>query len=86
MPEALKFRVGPHPGCSSKWLTYRVGPQLGRTLYVLDVPNNRKGLHATEPSKYLNGLPNRENWPKRPSDLQLQEAYKKKNKKNPTNF
>ena len=51
VPEALKFRVGPHPGCSSKWLTYRVGPQPGRTLYVLDVPNNRKGLHATEPSK-----------------------------------
>ena len=71
MLEALKFRVGSHPGCSSKWLTYRVGPQPGRTLYVLDVPNNRKGLQATEPSKYLNGLPKRENWPKRPSDHQL---------------
>ena len=59
MPEALKFRVGPQPG---------------RTLYVLDVLNNRKGLQAMEPSKYLNGFPNRENWPKRPSDHQVQEA------------
>ena len=36
-------------------LNYRVGPQPGGALYVLDVPNIRDRLQAMEPSKCLNG-------------------------------
>ena len=32
---------------------YRVGPQPGGLLYVPDVPNNREGPQAREPSKCL---------------------------------
>ena len=39
MPDALNYRVGAQP----------VGP-----LYVADVPNNREGPQAKEPSKCLN--------------------------------
>ena len=39
---------------------YRVGPLLGGPLYVPDVPNNRQGPQAREPSKCLNGLSYRE--------------------------
>ena len=35
-------------------LTYRVGPQSGGAFYVPDVPNNREGPQAREPSKCLN--------------------------------
>ena len=34
---------------------YRVGPQLGGTLSVSVVLNNREGPQAREPSKCLNG-------------------------------
>ena len=36
-------------------LNYRVGPQSGGPLYVPEVPNNREGPQAREPSKCLNG-------------------------------
>ena len=35
-------------------LNYRVEPQPGEPLYVLDVPNNREGPQAEEPSRCLN--------------------------------
>ena len=56
---------------------YRVGPQTGGPLYVPDVPNNREGPQAREPSKCLNSGATEIDWPKRPSDHQLQEAGKK---------
>ena len=56
---------------------YRVGPQTGGPLSVPDVPNNREGPQAREASKCLNGQSYGEDWPKRPSDHQLQEARKK---------
>ena len=46
---------------------YRVGPSQGA-----DVPNNREGPQAREPSKCLNGQ-NYGDFPKRPSDA----SYKK---------
>ena len=36
-------------------LIYKIGPQPGGSLYVPDVPNNREGPQAREPSKCLNG-------------------------------
>ena len=39
---------------------YRVGPQQGGPLYVLDAPNNREGPQAREPCKCLNGQSYRE--------------------------
>ena len=39
---------------------YRVGPQLGGTLSVSVVLNNREGPQAREPSKCLNGQSYRE--------------------------
>ena len=42
-----------------------------------DVPNNREGPQAREPSKCLNSGATEIDWPKRPSDHQLQEAGKK---------
>ena len=41
-------------------LTYRVGPQSGGAFYVPDVPNNREGPQAREPTKCLNGQSSRE--------------------------
>ena len=41
-------------------LIYRVGLQSGGPLYVPDVPNNKEGPQAREPSKCLNGQGNRE--------------------------
>ena len=41
-------------------LIYRVGLQSRGPLYVPDVPNNREGPQAREPSKCLNGQSNRE--------------------------
>ena len=38
----------------------RIQSTYARLLYVPDVPNNRKGPHAREPSKYLNGWSYRE--------------------------
>ena len=58
MPDALNYRVGPHPGCPFKCLMHlstRVGPQAGGHLYLPDAPNNREGPQAREPSKCLNG-------------------------------
>ena len=62
MPDALNYRVGPQPG----------GP-----LFVSDVLNNREGPQAWESSKYLNEQSYEEDWPKRPSDQQLQKTGKK---------
>ena len=45
MPDALIYRVGPHPG---------------RHFYVPDAPNNREGPQAREPCKCLNGQSYRE--------------------------
>ena len=56
---------------------YRVGPQPGGAVYVPDAGNNREGPQAREPSKCLNWAALEKDWPKRPSDLQLQEAWKK---------
>ena len=36
-------------------MNYKVGPQPGRSLFMSEVPNNRKGPQAREPSKCLNG-------------------------------
>ena len=62
-------------------LIYRVGPQPGGPLYVSDLPNNREGPQAREPSMCLNrvgwGEAMEKVWPKRPSDPQLQGAQKK---------
>ena len=41
-------------------LIYRVGPQPWGPLYVPDVPNNREGPQAREPSKCLDGWSYRE--------------------------
>ena len=41
-------------------LIYRVGPQLEGPLYVSDVPSNREGPQAMDPSKCLNGQSYRE--------------------------
>ena len=50
-------------------------------LYVPDVPNNTEGPQARELCKCLNaGRAMEKDWPKRPSDCQLQEAQKKKKK------
>ena len=58
-------------------LNYRVKPQLGEGgLYVLDVLNNREGPQARNPSECLNRQTLEKDWPKRPSDCQLQEAQK----------
>ena len=46
-------------------------------LSVPDVPKNRKGPQAREPSKCLNMRRYGNNGPKTPSDRQLQEAWKK---------
>ena len=60
-PDALNYRVGPHPGCSFKWLMWRSMAHLQSTtpargpFYVPDAPNNREGSQAREPSKCLNG-------------------------------
>ena len=62
MPDALKHRVGPQPG----------GP-----LYVPDTRNNREGPQAREPPSAAMGGAEEKDWPKRPSDRQLQEAQKK---------
>ena len=62
MPDLLIYRVGFHPGGS---------------LSVPDMLNNREGPQAREPSKCLNGRAMENDWPKRPSDHQLQEARKK---------
>ena len=44
------------------------------------MPNNREGPQAREPSKCLNVGAMEKDWPKRPSDRQLQEARKKTDK------
>ena len=58
-------------------LNYRVGPQPGGPLYVPDVPNNRDRPQAMEPLSAWMGGATEKDWPKRPSDCQLQEAWKK---------
>ena len=52
MPDALNYRAEPHPECSFQCLISRT-PAMG-PLYVPNVPNNREGPQAREPSKYLN--------------------------------
>ena len=52
MPDALSYRAEPHPECSFKCLMCRT-PAMG-PLYVPNVPNNREGPQAREPSKCLN--------------------------------
>ena len=42
-----------------------------------DVLNSKEGPQVREPSKYLNEQSDGEDWPKRPSDGQLQKAQKK---------
>ena len=57
MPNALNYRVGPHPGCSFKCLTLQTteyDPSQGLPLYVPDALENREGPQAREPSKCLN--------------------------------
>ena len=56
MPDALNYRVGPHPGCPwvADGLIYREGPQSGGPLYVPDPLNNGEEPQAREPSKCLN--------------------------------
>ena len=59
----LNCRVGPHPGCSFKWLMPELQsrtPARGAPLYMPDVPNNRQGAQAREPSKSLKGWSYRE--------------------------
>ena len=56
---------------------YRVGPQPGGPLYVPDMLNHREGHQAREASKCWMGRATEEDWPKRPSDHQLQEALEK---------
>ena len=55
MPDALNYRVGPHPGCPwvADGLIYREGPQSGGPLYVPDVLINRERPQVRDPSKCL---------------------------------
>ena len=57
-------------------LNYRVGPHTGVPLCVPDVPNNREGPQAREPSNCLNGWSYGERLAKRPSDT----SYKRLDK------
>ena len=80
MSDALNYRVGPHPGCSFKWL------MLQSTEYDSSQGHPSKCLRsrATEKdprqgiclSAWIGGAMEKD-WPKRPSDCQLQEAWKK---------
>ena len=56
MPDALNYRVGPHPGCPFKCLICESTEQDSRRgpFYVPDAPNNREGPQARDPSKCLN--------------------------------
>ena len=57
MPDALNYRVGPHPGCPFRCLMHQSTeqePSQGVPLYVPDARNNREGAQAMEPSKCLN--------------------------------
>ena len=56
---------------------HRIGPQPGGPLYVTEVVNNREGLQERESSKCLMGGAIEKDWPKRPSERQLQEAQEK---------
>ena len=58
MPDALNYRVGPHPGRPFKCLMHQSTeqePSQGVPLYVPDALNNGEGPQAREPSKCLNG-------------------------------
>ena len=63
MPEALNYRVGPHTGCPFKCLmclSAEYDPSQGGPSNVPNMPNNREGPQAREPSKCLNGQSYRE--------------------------
>ena len=61
-PDSLNYRVGPHPGCLFKWLTR------GTT---------EKDPRQGSPLSAWMGRATEKDWPKRPSDHQLQEAQKR---------
>ena len=61
-PDALNYRVGPHPGWPFKWLMHRS---------TEEDPRRRSLLSAWM------GRAMEKDWPKRPSDCQLPEAQKK---------
>ena len=73
-PDAQNYRVG-HPGCSFKWLMCQTQSRTPAwaPIYVPDILNNREGPQA---SAWTGRAPEKD-WPKRPSDHQLQEAWKK---------
>jgi len=56
---------------------YRVGSQPREPLYVPEALNNRERPQERESSKCLNGHSYGEDWTKRPSDPQVQEARKR---------
>ena len=80
-PDALNYRVGPHPGCFFKCLTRQPteeDPTQGGPSIYDEVPNKRKG----QPGKGVLSVPEpgratEKDWAKRPSDCRLQEARKK---------
>ena len=62
MPEALNYRVGPHTGCSFKWLRHQT---------------TEKDPGQGSPLSAWMGRAIEKDWPKKPSDCQLQEPRKK---------
>ena len=68
-------------GSSNTWCTELQSRTLASVpLYVPDTPNNREGLQAREPSKWLNRRSYWERLSKEASDRQLQEVQKKTDK------
>ena len=83
MPDALKYRIRPHPGCSVKWLmcwTTDYDPTQSTPLRAW-----RANLQSRTPARGAPlcawmGRATEKDWPKRPSDRQLQEAQKDSNR------
>ena len=79
MPDALNYRVGPHPGCPLNCLTRWsiVGPQPEGPSMCLTHQTTEKDPRQGSPLSAWMGKATGKDWPKRPSDHQLQEARKK---------
>ena len=74
MPDALNYRVGPHPGCLFKCLMADLKNRTpARGVPSVYLTNNREG----SPLRAWTGEATETDWPKRSSDRQLQEAQKK---------
>ena len=79
-PEALNYRVGPHPGCPFNCMmrgsTEEDPSQEGPSMCLMHQTTEKDPRQGSLLSAWM-GEAKEEDWPKRPSDQQLQEAQKR---------